>query len=76
MEYRAGSDVRRISQQQTQRTTRLVNVATIDRLIENTHQTNQSPILYVLGVLKNAASEIIDPNADQVYDTWIGKLSP
>jgi hypothetical protein len=32
-------------------------------------------MLYALGVLQNAASEDIDLDADQVYDTLIGKIS-
>jgi len=76
MEHQALSRVRRMSQQQTQRTTRLVNLSTIDRLIENTQRMKQSPMLYALGVLQNAASEDIDLDADQVYDTSIGKISP
>jgi len=36
----------------------------------------QSPMLYVLGVLQNAGSENIDLDANQVYETWIGKISP
>jgi hypothetical protein len=67
--------VRQIGQQQTQRTTRLVNLTTIDRFIENTQQMKQSPMLCGLGVLQNAASEDIDLDADQVYDTLIGKIS-
>ena len=34
-----------------------------------------SPMLYALGVLQNAATEDIDLDADQVYDTSIGKIS-
>jgi hypothetical protein len=48
----------------------------IDWLIENTQRMKQSPLLYALGVLQNAASEDIDLDADQVYDTLIGKISP
>ena len=33
-------------------------------------------MLSALGVLQNAASEDIDLDADQVYDTLIGKISP
>jgi len=33
-------------------------------------------MLYVLEVLQNAASEDINLNADRVYDTLIGKISP
>jgi len=76
MEHQAWSCVRRNNQQQTRCTTRLVNLAMIDWLIENTQRMKQSPILYVLGVLQNIASEDIDLNADQVYDTLIGKISP
>jgi hypothetical protein len=76
MEHQAWLRVRRISQQQTQRTTRLVNLATIDPLIENTQRLKQSPMLYAMGVLQNAASEDLDLDADQVNDTLIGKISP
>jgi hypothetical protein len=48
----------------------------IDWLIENTQRMKQSPLLYALGVLQNAASEDIDLDADQVYDTIIGNISP
>jgi len=76
MEDQTWSHVRRIGQQQTQCTTRLVNLTTIARLIDNTLRMKQSPMLYALGVLQNAASEDIDLDADQVYDTLIGKISP
>ena len=76
MEHQAWSCVRQIGQQQTQCTRRLVNLTTIDRLIENTQRKKQSPMLYALGVLQDAASEDIDLDADQVYDTLIGKISP
>jgi hypothetical protein len=36
----------------------------------------QSPMLYAVVVLQNAASDDIDLNADQVYDTLIRKSSP
>jgi len=48
----------------------------IDRLIENTQRVQQSLMLYALGVIQNTASEDIDLNADQVYYTLIGKISP
>jgi len=76
MDHQAWSRVRRIGQQQKQRTTRLVNLTTIDRVIENTQRMKQSPMLYALGVLQNTASEDIVLDADQVYDTLIGKMSP
>ena len=76
MEHQAWSRVRQFGQQQMQRTTRLVNLTTIDRLIENTQRMKQSPMLYALEVPQNAASEDIDLDADQVYDTLIGKIFP
>jgi len=75
IEHQAWSRIRQINQQQTQRTTRLVNLTRIDQLIENT-QLNPSPMLYSLRVLHNARSEDINVDADQLYDTLIGKISP
>jgi hypothetical protein len=64
MEHQAWLRVRRIGQRQTQRTTQLVNLNRIDRLIENTQQMKQSRMLYMLGVLLNAAHEDLDLDAD------------
>jgi hypothetical protein len=74
MEHQTWSHARRIGQQQTQCTTGLVNLTTIARLIDNTLLMKQSPMLYALGVLQNAASEDIDLDADQVNDTLIGTI--
>jgi hypothetical protein len=76
IEYQVWSRVRRFVQQQTQRTTGLVNPTTIDPLIDNTQRMKQSPMLYALGVLQNAASEDVNLDADQVYDSLIGKITP
>ena len=76
MEHQAWSHVRQMGEQQTQRTAQLVNLATINRLIENTQRMKQSPLLYALGVLQNAAHEDIDLDAGQVYDMFIGMISP
>jgi len=76
MEHQAWSHVRQMGQQQTQRTAQLVKLATINRLIENTQRMKQSPLLYALGVLQNAAHEDIDLDAGQVYDMFIGIISP
>ena len=76
MEHHEWSRVRRIGQHRTQRKTRLMSVATIDRSIEISHRIKQSPMLYALGVLQNTACKDIDLNADQVYDTFIWKISP
>jgi len=76
LEQQVWSHVRRIGRQQTQRTTPLVDLNTIDRLMENTQWMKQSPMIYALGVHQNAASWDIDLDADQVYDNLIGIISP
>jgi hypothetical protein len=76
MEHQAWSHIQLIVQQQTQCTTRLVNVATIDQWIDNSQRMKKSSMLYVLRVLQNTASEDIDLDADQAYDIWIGQISP
>jgi hypothetical protein len=48
----------------------------INWLIGNTQRIKKSPMLHVLRVLPNAASEEIDFNAEQVYDPLVGKISP
>ena len=54
----------------------LVTLTTIGQSIEHTLRMKQSPMLYVLEVFQYAASEDIDLEADQVYDTLIGMISP
>jgi len=76
MDHQAWSHVQQIGQQQTLQTTRLVNLAMIYRLIVNSQQIKQSQMLYVLGVLRNTASEDNDLDADQVYDSIIRNISP
>jgi len=48
----------------------------IDRLIEYSQWMFISLMLYAWGVHYDAASEDINLNIDQVYDTLIGKISP
>ena len=76
MEQQAWSRVWRIGQQQTPCMNQLVNLATINSLIENAQQMKQSLMLYMLGVLQHTASEDIDIDDNQVYHTLIGKNSP
>jgi len=45
-------------------------------MIQNTQRISQSPMLYALGVLPNSACQDINLDADQVYDTLIGMISP
>jgi len=54
-----------IGQQQTQYTTQLVNLATIDQLIQNIQLRKQLTMLSMSCVLQNAASENIKLGADQ-----------
>jgi hypothetical protein len=76
MEHQVWSRVRQIVKQQTRRTTRLVNLTTVDWLIKNTQRMRQSPMLCALGILQNAAREDVDLDADQVYDSFFGNTSP
>jgi len=76
MEHQAWSQVHCVGRQQTQRTTGLVKLATIDRLIEQTQRIKHSPILSTLGVHRNTGSMDSDVDADYVYDTLIAKISP
>ena len=76
MEHQAWSCVWRIGQLQTQHTTRLVNHTMIHLLIENSLRMKQSPMQYALGVYQKAPSEAIDLDADPLYDTVFGKISP
>ena len=75
MEHQAWSRVRRIGQNHPQFTTRLINLDTIDLLIEDAQRRKQSPMLYAFGILADADSEG-DVNAGQVYDTLIGRIPP
>jgi len=75
MEHQTWSHVRRIRQQQVQPTYWLVNFTAIDWLIENTQRMKQSAMVYEQWVCENAASEQIDLDADEEYDTFIGKIS-
>jgi len=69
-------NVWQISQQQMQRTFRLHNLTMSDLFIDNNQGNKQSPMLSALGVLQNPGSEDINLNADQVYNTWKGMMSP
>ena len=76
MEHQAWSRVRRIGQDKPQFTTRLVNLDTIDVLIEDAQRRKQSPMLYAFGILTTDANSEGDVNAGQVYDTLIGRIPP
>jgi len=76
IEHQAWSHVQRFGQQQTQRTTRLVYLTMINRLIVNALRIKQSAMPYALGVLQNPASENLNLDADQEYETSIRKISP
>ena len=70
------SCVRRIGQQQLQTKSLFVNLAFIVLLMENTEQMQQFAILYCMRDLWTAASEDIALNAEDVFDTCIGKSFP
>ena len=73
MEHQAWSRVRRIGQTRIQNTTRLLNLDTIDILIENVQREKQSPMLYAFAILTGPGSEN-DVNVGQVYDALIGRI--
>ena len=75
MEHQAWSCVRRIGQNKMQFTNRLVNLDTIDLLIENAQRMKQSPMLYAFGILTSENPKD-DVNAGRVYDTLIGRIPP
>jgi hypothetical protein len=72
-EHQAWSRVRRIGQRFIQRTERLVNLDTIDVLIENAQRDRQAPMLYALGVMERFG---VDVDSDEVFDTLIGNQHP
>ena len=73
MEHQAWSRVRRIGQIHKQFTERLVNLDTIDLLIEEAQRLKQSPMLHAFGVMMDCGADV---QTDQVYDTLIGKRTP
>lgn len=73
MEHQAWSRVRRIGQNHKQFTERLVNLDTIDLLIEEAQRLKQSPMLHAFGVMVDCGADV---EADQVYDALIGKRTP
>ncbi len=72
-EHQAWSRVRRIGQAEEQRTERLVNLQTIDMLIERAQRERQSPMLYAWGIMENLGDTA---DTDEVFDTLIGKIPP
>ena len=73
MEHQAWSRVRRIGQIHKQFTERLVNLDTIDLLIEEAQRLKQSPMLHAFGVMVDCGADV---ETDQVYDALIGKRTP
>ncbi|KAF8541877.1 hypothetical protein BDD12DRAFT_877597 [Trichophaea hybrida] len=72
MDHQAWSRVRRIGQVYTRYTHRLVNMATIDRLIEVAMRLKQQLVLYAFGVISKAGTDV---DADEVYNALIGKIT-
>ena len=72
-EHQAWSWVRRIGQAEEQRKERLVNLQTIDMLIERAQRERQSPMLYAWEIMENLGDTA---DTDEVFDTLIGKIRP
>jgi len=72
-EHQAWSRIRQIGQEEKQSTQRLVNLHTIDLLIERAQRERQSPMLFAWRI-KNNLGGIAD--TDEVFDTLVGKIPP
>ncbi len=72
-EHQAWSRIRRIGQKFEQYTERLVNLDTIDVLIESAQRDRQAPMLYALGIMDRFG---VDVDSDDVFDTLIGNQHP
>ncbi len=70
-EHQAWSRVRRIGQTQTQYTERLVNVDTIDVMIEASQRNRQNPMMYAFMKLDSIDNSLVE--AGDIYDLLIGK---
>ncbi|KAF8535100.1 hypothetical protein BDD12DRAFT_808837 [Trichophaea hybrida] len=73
MEHQTWSCIRQIGQKYNQYTHRLVNMATIDRLIEAAMRLKEQLVLNAFGVIPKAVTDV---DADEVYDALIGKITP
>jgi hypothetical protein len=73
MEHHVWWRVCRIHQKYTPYTRRLVDFATIDRLIEAATGLKPQLVLYAFGEVSKACTDV---NADEVYDFLISKISP
>jgi hypothetical protein len=72
-EHQAWSRVRRIGQTKLQITERLVNLETVDAMIERSQRERQNPMLHALGIMDNIPDKTIQAGA--IYDALIGKQS-
>ena len=72
-EHQAWSRVRRIGQKQIQKTERVVNLETIDSMIERSQRERQNPMLHALGIMDNIPDKTVEAGA--IYDLLIGKQS-
>lgn len=72
-EHQAWSRVRRIGQKMEQNTERLVNLETIDALIERAQRDRQSPMLHAFGIMEQLGNTT---DTDRVFDALVGRISP
>lgn len=70
-EHQAWSRVRRIGQKKEQHTERLVNVQTVDMVIEQAQRTRQSPMLYAYGIMEQFDATA---DTDKVFDVLVGNI--
>jgi hypothetical protein len=73
VEHQEWSRVRRIGQEEEQSTERLVNLQTIDLLIERAQWERQSLMLFAWGIMENLGGTA---DTEVVFDTLVGKIPP
>lgn len=72
-EHQVWSRVRRIGQNEEQHTQRLINLETIDLLIEEAQRQRESPMLYAYGIMGQLDENV---DTDKVFDALVGSISP
>jgi superfamily II DNA/RNA helicase len=68
LEHQAWSRIRRIGQTKEQQATRIINLETIDLLIENSQRNKQNPMFYAFGIIDKLAREAERNNPIEIDD--------
>lgn len=70
-EHQAWSRVRRIGQKNVQHTERLININTVDIIIEKAQRDRQSPMLYAYGIMEKAGNV----DSGLVHENMVGSVN-